>query len=316
MKQFIPEINYAEEMKNVVLPYLDARRTDEQVPSFDGKPLHVVTFRADEPVAEAIVSHGFTESVEKYHEVIFYLLTSGMNVTIYEHRGHGKSYRAVENNSWTHIDRFEEYVEDLEVIVGRVKEKSTLPRVLLGHSMGGAIAALYLEKHPTDFVKAVLLSPMIAPATGNFPAWVAKLICRTAILFGKSRKRVFVSTDYPGIERFEDACSSSEARFQYYNEIKSTHPEYQNFAPTYRWLLESLGVTKKILAKGEVEKIKIPVLLVQAIQDYVVLLEPQNKFVDRLPDGKIVQADCKHETFDGPDTVWHDLIETILAFLA
>lgn len=316
MKQFICEERYAEQMRDVVLPYLNSRRTDEQLPSFDGKPLHVATFRADEPIAEAVVAHGFTESIEKYHEVIYYLLTAGMNVTIYEHRGHGRSYRAVKNNSWTHIDRFEEYILDLEAIVNRVKEKSDLPRFLLGHSMGGAVVALYLEKHPTDFAKAVLLSPMIAPSTGNFPVWVAKLICRTAILFGKSKKRIFNGKDYPGIERFEDACSSSEPRFQYYNEIKSTHPEYQNFAPTYRWLIESLGVTKKILAKGAVEKIKIPVLLVQATQDYVVRLEPQNEFVDRLPNGKIVHADCKHESFDSPDNVWRELIETILAFLA
>lgn len=316
MKQFISETGYAEQMQSIVLPYLNSRRTDEHLPSFDGKFLHVATFKADEPRAEAVIAHGFTESIEKYHEVIYYLLTANMNVTIYEHRGHGTSYRAVENKSWTHIDRFEDYILDLEVIVDRVKKQSDLPRYLLGHSMGGAISALYLEKHPTDFAKAVLLSPMIAPSTGSTPVWVARLICRTAILFGKSKKRVFVSQDYPGIEQFESSCSSSEPRFQYYNEIKSTHPEYQNFAPTYRWLIESLGVTKKILRKGEVEKIKIPVLLEQAKQDNMVLPEPQNKFVSRLPNGRIVYADCKHEAFDSPDNVWRELIETILEFLA
>ena len=81
-------------------------------------------------------------------------------------------------------------------------------------------------------------------------------------------------------------------------------------------MLESLGVTKKILKKGEVEKIKLPVLLVQATQDNIVLLEPQNAFVRRLPDGKIVYATCKHETFDSPDEVWRDLIAEILGFLS
>ena len=224
MEQFICENNYLQEMQDTVLPYLAARRKEEMLPSFDGKLLHVLTFRADTPHADAVIVHGFTESAEKYHEVVYYLLVSGMNVTIYDQRGHGKSYRAVEKTSLTHIEHFEEYVMDLEVIVRRIKEQSNLPTYLIGHSMGGAVSALYLEKHPTDFDKAVLLSPMIAPATGSTPAWVAKAICRTAILFGKSRKRVFVSTDYPGYEKFEDACSSSEIRFQYYNAIKSTHP--------------------------------------------------------------------------------------------
>lgn len=316
MEKFIREDQYAQEMRTTVLPYIASRRADEQTPSYDGKLLHVVTFRADAPRAEAIIVHGFTESVEKYHEVVYYLLTSGMNVTIYEQRGHGRSYRAVSDPQLTHIDDFDEYIRDLEGIVRRVKGQSDLPTYLIGHSMGGAVSALYLEKHPTDFDRAVLLSPMIAPATGGFPAWVAKLVVRTAVLCGKGKKRLFNAREYPGVERFEESCSSSEARFQYYNEIKSTHPEYQNYSASYRWLSEAFGVTKKILKKGAVEKIGIPLLLVQAMQDNVVLPEPQNRFVSRLPHGRIVRADCKHESFDATDDVWQELIGTILDFLS
>ena len=316
MEQFICENNYLQDMQNVVLPYITERRSDEQLPSFDGKPLHVATFKADSPRADAVVVHGYTESIEKYHEIIYYLLTSGINVTIYEQRGHGKSYRAVEDKTLTHIDSFDEYVSDLEAVVRSVKERSGLPAYLIAHSMGGAVAALYLERHPDDFSKAVLLSPMIAPSTNGVPVGLTKFIAKAAVLFGKSKKRLFNMTEYPGKERFADSCASSEARFDYYEAIKSSNEDYQNYSATYSWLLESLRVTKKILKKGEPEKIKIPVLMAQASQDTTVRLVPQNEFAKRLPDCKVVYAICKHETFRAHDEVWKNLIENIIEFLA
>ena len=303
-------------MQSVVLPYITERRTDAQLPSFDGKPLHVATFKADAPRADAVVVHGYTESIEKYHEVIYYFLLSGMNVTIYEQRGHGKSYRAVEDKTLTHIDSFDEYVNDLEAVVRSVKAQSELPTYLVAHSMGGAVAALYLEKHPEDFAKAVLLSPMIAPSTNGVPLGITKLIARTAILFGKGKKRLFNMTEYPGKEHYEDSCASSEARFNYYEAIKSSNKDYQNYSATYSWLFESLCVTKKILKKGEVEKITLPVMMVQASQDTTVLLVPQNEFASRLPNGKVVYTICKHETFRAHDEAWSKLIDDILEFLS
>ena len=70
MERFICEDNYLQEMQNTVVPYITERRTDAQLPSFDGKLLHVATFTADSPRAEAVVVHGYTESIEKYHLVI------------------------------------------------------------------------------------------------------------------------------------------------------------------------------------------------------------------------------------------------------
>ena len=316
MERFICEDNYLQEMQNTVVPYITERRNDAQLPSFDGKLLHVATFAADSPRAEAVVVHGYTESIEKYHEVIYYLLTSGINVTIYEQRGHGKSYREVDDKTLTHIDSFDEYVNDLEAVVKSVKARGELPTYLIAHSMGGAVAALYLEKHPEDFAKAVLLSPMIAPSTNGVPAGITKLIARTAILFGKRKKRLFNMTEYPGKEHYADSCASSEARFDYYEAIKSSNEDYQNYSATYGWLLESLCVTKKILKKGEVEKINIPVLMVQASQDTTVLLVPQNEFAKRLPKGKVVYTICKHETFRAHDEAWSKLVDDIIGFLS
>lgn len=316
MEKFICEANYINDMQNVALPYITERRTDEHIPSFDSNPIHIASFKADEPHGTVVVVHGYTESIEKYHEVIYYLLVSGYNVIIYEQRGHGTSYRAVDDKTLTHIESFDEYVLDLETVVKHAKEGSELPMYLLAHSMGGAVAALYLEKHPNDFAKAVLLSPMIAPSTNGVPAGITKLIARTAILFGKGKKRVFVMQPYPGKEHFEDSCASSQARFDYYEAIKSTHEDFQNYSASYKWMLESVKVTRKILKKGEVEKITIPVLMAQATDDTTVLLVPQNEFAKRLPNCKVIYARCKHETFRAHDEVWNKLLDDILGFLA
>ena len=111
-KIFADEANYAEEMQARVMPYINARRYDGYVAGYDGKPLHYVRYLADSSAATVIISHGFTESAEKWHETAYYLLNGGYDVYIIEHRGHALSYRSVADKTLTHIDSFDEYVRD------------------------------------------------------------------------------------------------------------------------------------------------------------------------------------------------------------
>ena len=203
----LKEADFSRVMEETVIPALSAVREDGTFQGWDGNPLCCHVFRAEKPVGNLVVVHGFTESSEKYDELSWYFLQSGLSVYLYDLRGHAKSYRAVEDRTLTHVDRFEEYVQDLECFLKQVVP-SDLPLFLYSHSMGGGVAALYLEEHPDVFKKAVLSSPMIAPSTGSYPAFVGKAICRLMILFGKGKKRIFLSGEYPGEEKFEDSCGN------------------------------------------------------------------------------------------------------------
>lgn len=317
-KGLVHSEDYAVYMNEQVLPYLEKRRQNEKLKTLDQISLYTSFFTADECRGTVMLLHGFTENIEKFSEVIYGFLKEGYSVCAYDQRGHGRSYRDpnLKFHYLTHVEKFEDYLTDAELVYDRWMKDAKSPKILFSHSMGGAVAALTLERGMLSFDKAVFNSPMIAPATGNFPAWTGRAICRGAKLMGKSREMIFLSGPYTGEEKFEDSCASGEDRFNWYNEIRKTHPEFQNCSPTYSWLLESLKVCGKILAKGKPEKIAIPVILFQASDDQTVLADPQQTFVDRLPNGKLVRIEnARHEIYrsgnEAVDTWWDQVIRFI-----
>lgn len=316
---FIPESDYPAEMKSRVLPYISARRSDGYFDGYDGKSLHYVscalTPNDPKPKATVIISHGFTESAEKWHETAYYLLNDGYNVYIIEHRGHALSYRAVADKTLTHIDKFDEYVDDFGIFVNLVRSEQNGDLYLLAHSMGCAVGLLYAEKNPDVFKKIFLSSPMIVPCTGGVPIWIGRFITRTAILFGKNKKRAFISGEYPGYEKFEDSAKTSEARFNEYNEIKRANADYQNYSCTYGWVNNSLVVGKRILKRGEPEKIKARTFIAIAGRDTIVRKKPQIKLARRINACTYkVFGDAKHEIYGSADPVAREYFGDLLAF--
>ena len=78
--------------------------------------------------------------------------------------------------------------------------------------------------------------------------------------------------------------------------------------------MESIGVTRRILAPGAPEKIACPVLLTSADHDGSVMPEPQKQFIARVPGGeRIFVKDSRHEIFRSVNEVlfpwWHHVLE-------
>jgi len=309
---------YAETMEDAVLPFLAARQRDVTVRGAGDREIFCSVFAADAPqYGTALVLHGFTENAYKFAEVIYSLLQNGFSAVAYDQRGHGRSWRdeAVRADlSLTHVGRFEEYVEDLEAVYAQVLSGMPSPLVLFAHSMGGAVAGLFLEKHPDAFSRAALCAPMIAPNRGGVPLGVSRLICRGAKLLGKGGKRIFLSRPYAGPEDFDTSCATSRERFDWFDRVKNQREEFHNNGPTYNWTLESLNVTKKLLAKGAAEKIACPVRLYTADADGSVLPDAQAAFIARVKQGKreFVQG-SRHEIYRSADEVlfpwWHGVLQ-------
>lgn len=311
---FLISSEYARTMDTVVLPELRKREKQAYVPVKGGTRLYCVSYAADAPAATVLLLHGFTESAYKYAELIYSLVMNGFSVLSYDQRGHGRSGRekGVRENCVTHVDAFGDYLDDLSAVYSRLLSAMPPPFLVFGHSMGGAVAALYLESHPEAFRAAVLSSPMIAPATAGVPPFAAAAVCRAAELLGLGRRRPFFLRPYAGPEDFASSCATDPERFAWYDAVKAGRKEFQNSVPSYRWTTEALGVTKKILAAPE--KIPCPVLLFTAEQDRDVLPEPQEQFISRVPRGQhVLVAGARHEIFRTPNDIlfpwWHQVLD-------
>lgn len=287
------------------------------MPLCTGGSLHCEIYNRYDARRAVVIVHGYTECAEKFRELAWYFIQNGFSVFSMDQRGHGKSVREVEDLSVTHVEHFSDYLSDLEQFM----EKIVYPRThgqklcLFGHSMGGAVAAFALIEHPEWFSRAVLNAPMIAPITKPLPRLAAKALSDMYCLVGKGKERAFVGKPFdPAREKYETSHMTSRARFDYYQQKRVAREELHNCSPTYSWIREAAGVTEPLLHRAQM--IRVPVMLCQAIQDSIVELDEQEKFIKKVPDGKLVKFDAKHELYSSHDEVLGDYVNKVIDFMS
>lgn len=131
-----------------------------------------------QPRAVVILSHGLGEHAGRYHHVARYLGEAGLATYALDHRGHGRS-----GGKRVYLRHFDEYTGDFATLVGIAKrEHPGLPKIVLGHSMGGAVVFSYGWERPEDYDLMVLSGPAVAAQDGVSAALatIGKLLSRIA----------------------------------------------------------------------------------------------------------------------------------------
>ena len=124
--------------------------------------------------AIVVISHGLGEHGGRYAGLASRLVDKGYAVYAIDHRGHGRS-----SGPRANIERFDYLVADLGAFVGRARhEHPDASVVLLGHSMGGAVALACALKLQDDLRALVLSAPALAAgeALPAFKLWMVKLL--------------------------------------------------------------------------------------------------------------------------------------------
>lgn len=105
----------------------------------------------------AVLSHGYGEHVGRYEGVAARCNDADAVVYAADHLGHGRSdgQRAL-------ISDFEPVVDDLLLVVQHAASRHPgVPVVLIGHSMGGMIAARFTQLHADSLAATVLSGPVL-----------------------------------------------------------------------------------------------------------------------------------------------------------
>lgn len=315
------EENYQQTMTETVAPYLKERKTAFYLNRGEDKKLYCARYLADGALGAVVISHGFTETEEKYQETIYYFLKNHYHVYIHDHCGHGRSYRLAEDLSLVHVDSFGRYVRDL-LAVARLarKENPELPLYLYGHSMGGGVGAAALAVNPDMFQKAILTSPMIRPLTGGLPWPVASKLAALLCRMGRSGRYVPGGHPFDGKETFEASPSMNRERYDYYQKKREKEPLFQMTSPSCGWLWGAAKLNR-YLRNEAWKKIKTPILLFQAENDTFVVGKEQERFVKKINgEGKtiariLVMSQTKHEIFNSSTEVLEEYWKEIIEFL-
>src|SRR4030042_691159 len=124
----------------------------------------------DNPKGVIVITHGLGEHSGRYDNIINTLKGNRISIYALDHRGHGRS-----GGKRGRVDSFMDYVYDLKLFIDLIKEEnSTVPLILLGHSMGGAIACKYSITYSEDLDGLILSSPAFIFG-GTAPKWKKKI---------------------------------------------------------------------------------------------------------------------------------------------
>lgn len=119
--------------------------------------LAVYHWRNDRPDWIAILVHGYGEHLGRYDHVAGRLTRAGAVVMGADHLGHGRS-----DGERVLISDFERVVDDVQRVVEEAQRAYPgLPVVVIGHSMGGMIAARYGQRYNGGLAALVLSGPVL-----------------------------------------------------------------------------------------------------------------------------------------------------------
>ncbi len=110
-----------------------------------------------QPRYAILLVHGYGEHLGRYAELAGRLVDDGAVVYGVDHVGHGRS-----DGERVLIPDFEPVVDDVRRLHEHVRaQHPELEVVLIGHSMGGMIAARYAQRYGSDLACLVLSAPVL-----------------------------------------------------------------------------------------------------------------------------------------------------------
>ncbi len=243
---------------------------------------------SDKPIF--ILLHGRAEFIEKYKSIANHLQEKGFHVVSFDWRGQGLSSREVVNSHKGHIDKFDEYIEDLEKFYTSIIQPHNLPVNILAHSMGGHIGLRFMSQHPEKVSKAVLASPMIDIAIPSIVKPISKLLSNRISKTPFSKTYAVGTGNYSAKKaKFKGnrLCHDPEKFWILHEEI-ANNPDLAIGGVTWAWLNAAFESIKDLNRLETIQKIATPILMLSAQKDTIVSASAQKKMSDKLPNCKFL----------------------------
>lgn len=218
---------------------------------------HAWLLAPEQEQAIVIIVHGLGEHGGRYAPLAEALNRIGCSVYAPDHRGHGRS-----EGKRGHAERFEQFVQDLSGLT----DVATMNRadrrcLLIGHSGGGLMALHYVLQHAERVAGLVLSSPLLGIAVPIPIAklWLGRLLAKTfpRITLRSGVDPRIVSHDVELVNRYAaDPLVHDRITPRLYEELESA----------------------MVRAMRDADRVRVPMLIVQAGDDRIVSVEATQRF--------------------------------------
>ncbi|WP_105187863.1 alpha/beta fold hydrolase [Pseudoalteromonas sp. T1lg48] len=266
-------------------------------------------YRADYAI---VISSGRIEAAQKYQELLWELARNNVAVFIVDHQGQGRSYRHLADVHKGYVGHFDDYKSDLHQFITQIVNPQWQgKKILLGHSMGGAIALDYACTHPEQFAGLFLSAPMLQINTGSTAPWLAKLWASSVCTFSKGEGYVPGHGPYAEAPFSKNELTHSEERYRRFRALYQQSPELQLGGVTYKWL----DAAFKAIAKLRKSLCPVPLFIAAAQEDSVVDTSPYRDYVHAQHQAVLkIYAGARHELLCEQDTIRKALLRDLLNF--
>lgn len=232
--------------------------------------------------------HGIGEHSARYEHTGNALSDAGFDVLSFDQRGFGET-----GGRRAFVAKFSEYTDDVADLLAERRELG-VPVVLMGHSLGGLIAATYLIGSNPQPDLAVLSAPALA---AKIPRWQ-----RIAVpVLSRVTPRLHVKSDFDG-----SVLSRDEAVQQAYDNdplrVDGTT------ASLGRQIMKTMASTS-----GQIERISLPTYVLHGGDDTLVppaASEPIGRLANVT---RKVWPGLRHECFNEPE--WPEVVAGVTTWL-
>ncbi|WP_407865557.1 alpha/beta fold hydrolase [Phyllobacterium phragmitis] len=286
----------------------------------DGKKLrYAVTQAAGRPLqGTVLLLHGRNECIEKYFETIADLAGRGFTTVCFDWRGQGGSSRMVRDAMRGHVDRFDDYVSDLDQLFrDLVLPDCPPPFYILAHSAGGLVSLLAAPMLANRVRRMVLVAPLLGLPRSPAAIRCIRFVTRTLSLVGLGRRYAVNGRYQAGGRPFAgNLLTSDPARYMRNAEILRNQPQLGLGGPTVRWVSAALRAIDRVHDPDFIAGITIPTLIVAAGADSVVSTPAIERFATRFRNGVLLTIDgARHEILQEADFYREQLLAAFDAFI-
>ena len=273
----------------------------------------------DAPRGSILFMPGRGDAYEKYLETLDQWHRAGWRVTAADWRGQAGSGRLGNDRVTGHVSAFSVWIDDIAAFWQEWKAATPGPHIIAGHSMGGHLVLRATAERRIDPDAVVLSAPMLGFTDSLLPVSLMHRAAKLMARLGDPARPAWKWSEKPGEMPIGRIDLLTHDKDRYADELwwRDYRPELVMGPGSWRWVERGYASMRGLEAKGVLESVTQPVLLVGTTNDKLVDPRAIERAASRLPHGELVELgkEAHHEILREVDPVRDQVMAAISGFL-